>query len=267
MTTKHSKVTLRLHKNTYFSLKDVDINEFYTLTKNFSNTIANLLDLAPQHFKTSLIETKNTSAAYTLNLPDYAATAIAQVLSAVDANDYQSFSEQAFNDFEEVARIVEAKDALLDIIAAEYDSGVAKRATLNPKIKRERPLTDAYIKGSTSVFGRCVKVGGDKKPSAEIKPPEGTVFKVYLDNQEVAKTLATKLYRDVVLEGEATWKVSASDAGDNIEMVHFQVTKIVPYDRENVPLSCALEELAEASGNAWDNVSPEAYVKNLRQEN
>jgi hypothetical protein len=120
------------------------------------------------------------------------------------------------------------------------------------------PAKPTYVEGTTTLYGRCLRVGGAGQPKAEVRLPNTTKL-LHVDLSEaLAKELATKLYEEVALEGTATWEV------DSWEIQDFRVNRVTSY-RKSDPVA-AFKELAEAAKGRWDDVEASAYVHSLRTD-
>ena len=126
-------------------------------------------------------------------------------------------------------------------------------------ISSDHPVPDPIVRrvgGNTTVYGRCMRVGG-VKPRAEIRlQSSGKIL--YVDiTEEIARKLARCLYDEVALEGKAVW-----EPGD-WDIKGFEANRLVGYRPTGDPL-LAFKELAEAAGDRWDEIDAEEYVRDLR---
>ena len=114
------------------------------------------------------------------------------------------------------------------------------------------------LRGTTTIYGKCLRVGGATKPRAEVRVLKDDTL-LYLNlSIELAKELATRLYEEVVLEGQATWNV------ETWQIESFRVSAIA--DFRPGKLSEAFEDLAQAAKGRWDDVDALDYVKALRAD-
>jgi hypothetical protein len=117
------------------------------------------------------------------------------------------------------------------------------------------PPPPRQARGTTTICGRCVRVGGATKPRAMIQL-EGA-DSLHIDvTEELAKELARNLYEVVALEGEAVWRT------EDWQLEAFSATRVTDYKRVDARL--AFDRLASAAGTAWDQVDAEEYVRNVR---
>lgn len=118
--------------------------------------------------------------------------------------------------------------------------------------------TNSVIEGVTTISGRIESVGGVKRAKVRIRTePNKTV--VCTIQKSLARDIASHLYSNVSVMGSAKW-----DA-DSLDMVHFDVVHIMPYEGGSVRET--FRELAVATGGAYDSIGdPSAYVRDLRGE-
>lgn len=112
------------------------------------------------------------------------------------------------------------------------------------------------VVGSSTIYGRCLRVGGATRPRAELRLNDGTLLNVNVTESQ-AKTLARRLYEPVCLRGAATWEA----AGWKLE--GFNVAEVV--DFQPLPLKLAFERLAATAGSAWDGIDAVDFVQAQRR--
>ena len=118
-------------------------------------------------------------------------------------------------------------------------------------------LRPGQIAGRTTLYGKCMDVGG-KKPTAKLNLLSGETLTVELSSEEMAKQLGARLYEVVGLEGEAKW------GADDWKLERFIVDRITEYAETHA--ADAFSRLAQLAGNTWDDVDPVAYVQDLRAD-
>ena len=125
-------------------------------------------------------------------------------------------------------------------------------------ISQEKPVPAPNLpplRGSTTLYGRCIRVGG-VEPHAQVRPL-GAGKLLYIEvTESMARALARCLYEEVALEGEASWDP------ETWEIETFRATRLMEYKAID-PL-IAFRELADAAGDRWDNVDAEEFVRDLR---
>ena len=133
------------------------------------------------------------------------------------------------------------------------------------EISEDRELfpDKALFRGRTTVYGECVRVGGDVRKSATLKLLSGGTKTIRLKSKELAKELGSRLYQTVGLNGEAFWSV------ENRQLEDFRADELTPFrdrddDAKERTIRQSFEALAAAAGNRWDNVDPDKFVAALR---
>jgi hypothetical protein len=121
------------------------------------------------------------------------------------------------------------------------------------------------IRGKTTLFGECQRVGGVHKKTAVIKLLSGESKSVQLKSRELALQLGMRLYQMVGLDGEGIWN------SETLDLQEFRADSLSPYRDRNdsgkqLKITDSLQALSDASGNRWDNVNPEKYVEELRRD-
>ncbi len=112
------------------------------------------------------------------------------------------------------------------------------------------------VEGTTSIYGRCIRVGGIK-PKAEIRLYHGG--SLFIDvSEELAKELARSLYEEVCIEGTAKWNT------EDWTIEEFK-GKYISIFRPTDAAS-AFAELAKLAKGRWDGLDALDYVRTLRAE-
>lgn len=119
--------------------------------------------------------------------------------------------------------------------------------------------------GLTTLYGRFFKVGGLGPQTASLQLDDGKRVSVRLRDKEMAIDLGKRLHQTIGLEGEAVWFT------DTDELKSFEAHKISSFSDRNADesvrtFSDALEALRKVSGDRWDKVDPERYLKDLRSD-
>lgn len=121
-----------------------------------------------------------------------------------------------------------------------------------------RETIEAKVCGSTTLYGKLMRIGNHKPTAQIVLEPSGKSLTVELPDQESARQLSPALYQVVGLEGDAVWRST------DWEILEFKVTRVLPFVECDVVE--AFKELSDAAGGAWDNVDVDAYLKDLRAE-
>ena len=200
----------------------------------------------------SLVGVREGSNRLTIAVATIVVPAASMLAQAVAAKDYERIPAAAHEAIHEVSNQATKKKwsvRFLGQLAIDM-----KAATISADSPVPSPPAPPQISGTTSVYGRCIRVGG-VKPKAEIRLEQGGVLYIEV-SEEMARELAMSLYEEVCLEGEATW------CTDDWRVERFKATKVTAY-RKTEPLT-AFTQLAEAAGGRWDGVDVNEYVRELR---
>jgi hypothetical protein len=112
------------------------------------------------------------------------------------------------------------------------------------------------LSGHTAIVGRCMRVGGDT-PTVEVRI-EGRPKNLHVRvTEEIAKSVAKRLYDEVVLEGNAFWRA------EDWHLETMEAIAVTEFKR--LPLPVAFERLAKASKGRWEEIDASEYVHRLRE--
>jgi hypothetical protein len=112
------------------------------------------------------------------------------------------------------------------------------------------------IHGETVIYGKLVRIGG-RDPTAMIELTDNEQITCDILDQEVAKTLAPRLYNWIGLKGEAKW-----NSGD-FSLQSFRITGITEYEDSSILET--FRELRDLIGEYFKDIEdPDDYVRKLR---
>ncbi len=176
------------------------------------------------------------------------------VSQAVEKKQYEELPRKAHEALYEVSK--QAVDQNWKIKFDEDRSLGIKGGTISEENQVPPAPPIQYAEGTTTIYGRCIRVGG-LKPKAEIRLFQGKALFIALSEQ-MAKELAKSLYEEVCIEGIAKWD---TEDWTIKEFQGMRVTKFIATD-----LVTAFKNLAAAAKGKWDGVDAMEYVKALRTE-
>lgn len=186
---------------------------------------------------------------------DARATNIAhRVVNAVRRNRLGSVPENAYKALlktDRVAKRMNVKWEFGPLAAPKSERIVIARTAEIPEVQ-----PPSAWKGETSIFGRCIRVGG--VPATATIELEGQSSVNARVSVELAKKLGARLYDSIGLAGVAEWDE------DTKNIVAFEASALLPYDPG--PIDSAFEKLAEIAGDTLDGVDAEKLVAELRGE-
>jgi hypothetical protein len=209
----------------------------------------------PEGLAVSLVDIRSGSESLVLSVPDPLLPAVVTIAESFQRGDYSALPNATYKELYELSETVVGRGWSLEI-REEPKVGIPY-ASLTPEAPLAPPAAPVQLKGTSTIHGRCLRVGGSTKPRAEIRLDSGELLNVDL-SETLAKELAPQLYEEVALEGTATWDP------DTWKIEHFRVSDVLPYRKTDPAL--AFRELAEAAGGRWDGVDPLDYVRTLRDE-
>ena len=122
---------------------------------------------------------------------------------------------------------------------------------------RPFPAT-AQVRGSTSLFVYVIRAGGERSPHVLVRLPNGDKRTFSVNGKALASQLGSKLYRRVVIHGDAKWFVSTR------KLAEFKVTRLGSYDDQAADPGATLLSLSDAMGRHWQGVDPEEYLRDER---
>lgn len=174
---------------------------------------------------------------------------------AVRDEDYTAIPAGAHDSLHHVDRLADRRGWSIVMEAA------AELGVVEATISREHPVPAPKVitaTGETVIYGRLIRVGGIA-PKAKLRLADDTDLTIDL-TEAMAVQLGSKerLYKDVGVEGVATWKV------DNWQILSFKATRVMAYQPHLMDIDRAFQELARLSGGRWDDVDLDRYVDELR---
>ena len=201
----------------------------------------------------SLVDIRQGSECLVFSVPDPLVPAVAGISQALGLENYADLPGPTYAELYQLSEAVTDRGWGVEI-REQPEHGI-RWARLGTERPLPPPFKPALIQGTTTVHGRCLRVGG-VQPRAEIRlSTNSRLLNVDL-SEETAKELATRLYEEVVLEGHATWNA------ETWEVERFRVSRITDFRRTDPDL--AFKELAEAAQGQWEGVDAAEYVRSLR---
>lgn len=217
---------------------------------------AKMAEVATEDLTISLVDIRAGSECLTFSVPEPLVPAVAGISKALELGEHDDLPRSTYTELYEISDMVSRRGWNFEI--REQPRQNVRPAVFGFENALPPPSEPVRVRGTTTLHGRCLRVGGATQPKAEIRPATGSkILNVEL-SEEIAKQLATRLYEEVVLQGEATWN------SETWEVESFRVSSVTNYRRTEPTL--AFRELAEAAGSEWDEVDAAAYVRALRAD-
>lgn len=208
----------------------------------------------PDEAVVSLVAVGEGSNSLTLAVADCALPATSSISHAVSADDYESIPPQAHEALYEISKQAVRQDWTVNFVPER--SPRIEGAAISSEHEVPPPPVPPHVVGTTTVFGRCVAVGGVTRPKARIRLQNGDLL--YVDvTEQLAKKLAKNLYDQVCVEGAATWRT------DDWTLLRFDAVRVT--DFRPTDAVAAFEKLSAAAGGRWDEVDAVEYVRQLRR--
>lgn len=204
-----------------------------------------------------LSDVVNKSAGYGLEAssPEMR-NAYASLQYSMKEDDYAGLPEQTIRQLHKINHFVQAKGYPVLEFRTDYsDASATVEITKDNLLKL--PIATTVI-STTTIYGRLIKIGGTP-PVAQLKLPNDQVVNCDL-NEELAKKIASSIYQDIGLEGEAHWK----HPGWHLE--RFSAKKPTLYD-PNYTVQKMFTDLKNAIKGDYDDLDDvEGFLKDLRGE-
>ncbi len=200
----------------------------------------------------SLVEIATGSNRLGLAVSPLFVPVIAQITRAINTQNFSTIPDRAHQSLYGISE--QAKSENWEVHFVEDKSQAIEIAT----ISNERPIpnpTSPYVKGTSTIFGKCIRVGG-AEPKVDIRLPNRSRLLHVKVTEEMARSLARSLYDAIAMTGEATWE------RETWFIVNFKATSVVNI-QSGSPLQ-AFEELGEVVGEKWKGIDVNRFVEELR---
>lgn len=214
------------------------------------------LEALPEGAMLSLVALRRGSEQLVFSVHEPLVPAMAKISEVVSTSHFSELPTKTYGALYELSESMSKRGWSLEI--REDPRHSIHNARLGAENALQPPYQPAFVRGTTTLHGECLRVGGATGPKAEIRlSTTDRILNVEL-SQELAKELAPRLYEDVALVGQATWNT------ETWEITHFRVSEITDY-RMTDPAE-AFQELARAAEGHWDDVDAVSYVHGLRDD-
>lgn len=200
----------------------------------------------------SLVGIGEGSARLRIAVPLLILAAAGTISHAVKSHDYTNLPLKSHEALRRISNKTKARGWTV-----EFKEDVVNKiapATICAEHEVPPPAVDSLMRGTTTLYGRCLRVGGAEKPKAEIRVGTGDLIHIDV-SEKLARELARSLYEEVGLEGEATW-------GPDWKLQSFDLVRVTNYQSTN-PVD-AFERLSAEAGSGWQDIDAEEFVRNVR---
>jgi hypothetical protein len=235
------------------TVKASDLAEFITEIEKAIQEAAIGHDLPSAEALVSLVEITEGSDELTLAIADPVLSGPKSISKAIAEKQFANLPQYAWEALSKISKKAKERKWTIEFLPSPIMA--VEHAIISPENGVPDPAPPPIARGTTTVYGRLLRVGG-VKPKAELRIRDG-VEALYLDiDESMAKQLAPRLYEEVGMEGEATWNTITW------RIVAFKATRIL--DFQPSALTEAFRELAEASGGRWHGIKADEYISELR---
>ena len=204
----------------------------------------------------SLIDIESGSENLVFSVAESLLPAWVEISRAVEEKSLAGLPNETHKELWSLSQSLERRGWGLEI-RKDTKLGIS-RALIGVATDLAPPDEPVLIRGTTSLHGRCLRVGGATRHKAEIRLATNNKILNAELSEDTAKELATRLYEEVVLEGQATWNAKTW------EIVDFLVSAVTHY-RAREPTN-AFDELAKAAEGRWEGVDATEFIDGLRSD-
>jgi hypothetical protein len=237
-----------------------DLAEFLIqLEKAILATVMNgkdfTLDAPQQDLKVSLVSIEPGSESLAFALTSDVMSGVSLLSRAYYERNYSTIPLEAQQSLHEISK--QAASQSWEVEFVENEQFNIPRAIISDDNPVPAPKV-IVAQGDTTIYGRLIRVGG-VSPRAMLEMPDGRYLYIELA-ENMAVTLASKerLYKDVGIEGTATWRV------DTWELIRFKANRITKYQPSKHNIVTTFEDLAEAAGDRWIGIDVEQLIAEMR---
>ncbi len=246
------------------SKKDVNPSSFRgrevaELINNFESSLIAIIEkenpeINTNHAFISLVEVQDGSLklGFKANIAALMG-AFTLLTTALNSNSFEGIPVKSFEKTKEIHRIAQRKGAKIEF----YNPSVSIEPIAQISPDQELAIDkDLLIQGETTIYAKILRIGG-REPRVRIETIQGQTLSIRVREEE-AKELAHRLYDEVALRGIGVWRF-----GDT-ELFDFKLIGIEPY--QETPIYQAVSELSSLVGKYWDEINPDEYTQELRED-
>jgi len=117
-----------------------------------------------------------------------------------------------------------------------------------------------FIKGTTSLYGTLMRIGGDNPPRAWLRLTDEKTISCRVKTTQIARQMAQSLYQRVGVRGIAQWDIR------DMSLIEFRIEQLLPYRQTSVIR--AFESFAEVAQTYYESIDDiEENIANIRCNN
>ena len=218
------------------------------------------IELPEDEAVVSLVNIEEGSNRLIFTLAPFMCPVLAKLTNSIEEGDFVALPAKAHKALYDISR--QAKKQQWDVLFPEnqdHENQDQMYHIHKTEISTQRPITPPkpqFIKGTTTIFGMCMGVGG-KTPKVDLSLSNRGRLLRCETTREIAVRLSRSLYKNVALYGQALWNP------DTWELVKFKATEIANQVHDGSPEK-ALEEVSKVVGDQWKDVDVVEFVNHVR---
>ncbi len=181
-------------------------------------------------------------------LYEYTNPVVDKIALALKTKDYSAITNETRKQLNKLAKVARGKQAKIEFRQKQQLLAVIEPTTV--------VAVTPNLTGNTTLYGIVTRVGGKGKPRVQFESVTGELL--YLSaNRRTAKQLASRLYEEVGVVGNAVWDP------ETLEVVDFTVESIV--DRFSAqPLTDVFDQIREQVSQIYDGIDTDEFLSYAR---
>lgn len=237
------------------------LGEFAKLIDNLNTIIVETahacnIELPEDQAVISLVDIEKGSNRLVFSFLPFMWQVLAKITTSVEEGDLAALPIKAHNALHDISH--QAEKQKWEVLFSEKQNQSYHIREI--EISERRPISPPrpqFIKGTTTIFGMCVRVGG-KTPKVDLALPNRSRLIHCETTREIAVSLSRSLYKNIALHGQALWD------SHTLELVEFKATEIANQTHHS-PVK-ALEEISELVGDQWQDTDVIDFINKIRSE-
>ena len=128
---------------------------------------------------------------------------------------------------------------------------------MTPTTRFPVPAVSPLVTGTTTLYGKLLRIGGDNSPTAEVRFLDDEKIACKVCSVDLARELAARLYEIIGVRGTASWATS------DMSLQDFRIEHLTGYRQTS--LTEAFESLRELAEEHYQKIGDiDAFVADLR---
>jgi hypothetical protein len=228
----------------------VRLSDLLTVLGSFQTALMATAGGKQEKHHLCLVDVSKGSLALVLEGDIAITNAASRLAAAIESRSGKSLPQPAVASIRELHKRAKSRDWSITMMNGNF------RSTMRPEVP---VFADPLVSGATTIFGTVMTVGG-VKPTAKIVLADSRHITAEVASKEVAQKLAPSLYQKVELHGDAWWYSSS------MELSRFKINSIGDFSYKSGDPTRAFGDLRSEFGSVWDNVDPDDFVRQQREE-